>query len=354
MAKLRGLFVNPSLKLGTMVFLLVLSVPIQAEQSQSILSTQELKQIAPQIEAAEKRRYNLKIKSEMWVETKTNLSDPCETWQQTPVYVSSTAWINGGNPFAEHFINDKVRVDVDKEILKWEEGLAPYAESKYSMSFDGRYGRIIYYNSGPMDKASPLKRGEVLPQAPKQLQGGEWTRFTGAEFSISFFFKGRDDTFSNICRWASEPNSLAASCFEFTRGEKFEGTECIKITTKGRKHGQENYWIDPARGFALLGHEWKNILEDGSEQLISFTKVSKLKEVTPGVWWPVEASVVLKPYGYGSGKLWQRFVYRASDVVANDPNFDESIFTIPFPDGYLIDDKVAGRTYIVGQDSIQK
>jgi len=36
-------------------------------------------------------------------------------------------------------------------------------------------------------------------------------------------------------------------------------------------------------------------------------------------------------------------------VVANDPNFDETIFTVPFPDGYLIDDKVAGKKYIVGQ-----
>jgi hypothetical protein len=351
MSKLRGSFVKPPSKIGAIVFLLALSMFIQANQPQSILSLQELKQLVPKIEAAEQHRYNLKIESEMWVETKADLSDPCEPWQQTLIYVSSTAWIEGGNPFAGHFTNAKVRVDVDKEVLRWDEGAAPYTENRYSMSFGGQSGRIVYHNSGPIGKASPIKKGEVLPQAPKELQVGWWPRFTGAEFSISFFFKGRNDTLSNICRWASEPNSLAASYFEFTYGEEFERAECIKIAAKGKKHRQENYWIDPARGFALLGHKSTNILEDGSEQLVSFTKVSKLKEVTPGIWWPVEASVILRPYG--SGKVWQRFVYHASNVVANDPNFDESIFTVPFPEGYLIDDQVAGKKYIVGPNGKQ-
>ena len=48
-------------------------------------------------------------------------------------------------------------------------------------------------------------------------------------------------------------------------------------------------------------------------------------------------------------KPWKRIVYRASNVVANDPNFDENIFTVPFPEGYLIDDKVNGVKYRVGE-----
>lgn len=53
---------------------------------------------------------------------------------------------------------------------------------------------------------------------------------------------------------------------------------------------------------------------------------------------------------YETGKPWKRIVYRASKVVANDPNFDESVFTVPFPEGYKVEDKIEGRTYTVGEN----
>ena len=110
-----------------------------------------------------------------------------------------------------------------------------------------------------------------------------------------------------------------------------------------------SYWLDPARGFALLGHDNISIRKDGSEQVSTRIRVTKLKEVTPGMWWPIEATLISSPLK--PGDPYSRTVYRASNVVANDPNFDESIFTVPFPDGYLIDDKVSGRKYRVGEKS---
>ncbi len=118
-----------------------------------------------------------------------------------------------------------------------------------------------------------------------------------------------------------------------------------------RGHLSISWWLDPSRGFALLGHDNIRIREDGSERVSTRIRVTKLKEAAPGVWWPMEAygeSRLSKP-----GEPYSRTVYRASSVVANDPNFDEAIFTVPFPEGYLIDDQIAGKKYRVGPNGKQ-
>lgn len=351
--KLYALYAKPALEAGIFMVLLGLSATIEASGIKSALSVEELKELTPIIEAVEKQSYNLKIESETWVETKADPADPCESWQRTPVYVSSTAWIEGGNPFVGHvsFANTRVRVDVHREVLKWEEGVAPYEESSYTISFDGQYGRILYHASGPIGDSSPVRKGELLSKPPDELAIGWWPRFTGAEFSISFFLRGREDTLSNICRSAADPSSLVGSFFEFTR-ETFQGVRCIKITAKGKKASTECWWIDPSRGFALLGHKITGLYPDGTERLILSMEVTKLKEVTDGTWWPVQATLISRPLKLGD--LYRRTVYRASNVVANDANVAQTIFTVPFPDGYLIDDKVKGVEYRAGEEQQTK
>jgi len=315
------------------------SAIVQAEDPNSLLSIKEIKELAPQIKAAEKSLLNIKIQSEAWIETKTNLSDPCEPWKRTPIYVSCTAWLDG-RP------RGKARVDVNKEVLEWRDGAAPYAESSYSVGFDGHYGRLAKHTFGHSGRTHHSKRGKLLADAPKGLRSGSARSFTGTGFSLNFFFSDMDYTFSDLFRWADDPNTLVTSSFQFTQ-EVFQGVQCIKIASKGTKRFQQSWWLDSERGFALLGDKYTSILEDGTERLVSFMKVSKLNEVADGIWWPMEAYAESGPSA--PGKPYSRTVYRASNVVANDPNFDESVFTVPFPDGYLIDDKVNGRKYTVGQ-----
>lgn len=338
---------NTKLLLRLAIFFILLSIPavIQAEEPKSALSPQELKELAVIIQAVEKGLSNIKIESEAWEEHSTSASGP---WQRTPIYWSSTAWFSGDwssrrwnadqHTFETH-IQGKARVDVHKRVLEWQEGLAPYGESSYSVGFDGRYGRMARHTVGHSGKTRPVKEGKLLSEAPRSL---EIIAFTGTRFSLQFC-ESEIYKFSKMFELASDPNSKVAEEIKFAR-EEFEGTECIKISSK---FGNLRYWLDPSRGFALRGKKSIDIFEDGHEELVEFKKVSKLKEVAPGIWWPMEASIVSRP---ATGKPWRRFVYRASNVVANDPNFDESIFTVPFPDGYLIDDKVAGKKYRVRED----
>jgi len=315
---------------------------VEAQQSKSVLSTKEVKALIPQIERAERSLLNIKIESEAWVETKTKLSDPCEPWEQTPIYISSTAWFDG-------LPNSKARFDVHKEVLEWQEGAAPYVEESYSIGFDGHQGRLAKHTSGHSGQTHHIKTGKVLAEAPEALRTGWSNAFTGGRFSLYFFFNN-DREFNLLSQFVSKITSaelVKLNSFEFTV-EAFQAVECIKIdSTFDRQIARMTIWLDPSHGFALRGYELINTREDGSEWLVSRIRVTKLKEVCAGVWWPIEAYAESGPSR--PGKPYRRFVYRASNVVANDPNFDEKIFTVPFRDGYLIDDKVRGVNYRVGQ-----
>jgi hypothetical protein len=330
-----------ALVLGLVILLLPVSTITQAAP-ESGLSTKELKQLVPAVEAPEKSVFNIRIESEIWVDRKVSLSDPCEPWQRTPIYVASTAWFDGSP-------GGKARVDVHKQVIEWLQGAAPYAESSYSISFDGKHGRVVNHTIGHSGKTVPRKRARIMPRPPKRLTSGWYPTFTGVRFSMNFFFVGRDLKFSQIFNEASQPDSAAASWFGFTR-EPFAGVQCIRITSKRTKaHGrEESYWLDPGRGFALLGSERKSVLPDDTEQVKSRIRVKKLKEIVPGIWWPIEAT--LETLSTVPEKPYERIVYRALSVAANDPDLDEAIFKAPIPPGYLVDDEVAGTEYIVRQE----
>ena len=330
-----------TLQMAVFCILLGISVIAQAEEPKLILSVEEINALIPMVEAAEERPFlNLKVESERWVETKVDLSDPCESWQRTPIYVSCTAWFGWGP-------KGKGRIDVHKQVLKWRDGAAPYGESSYSVNFDGQDGRVVHYTRGHSGKTFPLKEGKLLPDAPEQLRDNFLASCTGALYTVSFYFNENDGrTFSKLFRASMTPAALEAKAFEVAI-EEFEGIECIKFSSNPTKRFQKSWWFDPSCGFALLGHKYTVTREDGSERLVRSIKVTKLKEVADGVWWPMEVTSVRAPFE--PNEPYKRFVYRASNVVANDSNFDESIFTIPFPEGYKIEDEVEGRTYTVGE-----
>ncbi len=334
------------------LFLLACPPTTIADDSKSISSPEQLEELALNIEAAEKSLRNIIIDLEIWMEKKADLSDPCEPWLRTPIYTSCTIWLTSNWPTRTRLDPqdkpqrhiDKARIDVHKEVREWKEGLAPYSEKSYSVAFNGQYGRILYHKRGPRGNTLQKNEGRILPEFPSELKWGLLDRL---RLTLYFCFEGKGYTFSDIFKWADDPNSTVPSYFEFTF-EAFEGVQCIKITLKGSEWSQKNWWLDPARGFALVGYKHTAILKDGTQRLRKSIEVTQLKEVADGIWWPIKATVIIEPLT--SGEPYRRIIYQASNVVANDPNFNENVFKIDFPDGYLIDDQVTGKKYRVGED----
>jgi hypothetical protein len=313
---------------------------VRAGEVKDKLSPQEINELIPQIQAAESRLLNIKVDSEAWVETRASQS---ETWQRTPVCCSVTAWLK---PDAER----KARVDVHKNVMKWENGAAPYIEENYSVSYDGQVGKTLINTTSHSGKSTAIKQASIIPNAPERLRAKSIDSCTGARYTLQFFFGEGDNfkAFSELFRVSISPKALEANVFEVTR-EEFQNVDCIKFNLGGRDWGHLSYWLDPSRGFAFLGHDNVAILKDGKESVISRIRVQQLKEVAENVWWPTEATIESDPRE--PNDPYNRTVYKATKVVANDPNFDESVFSTAFPKGYTVDDKITGKTYVVDANS---
>jgi hypothetical protein len=330
------------------VFVLIAAgiIGIQQGQAKEPISVAQLEELGIQTKTAEKKLHNLKVCSDLWVEKNNNPKDPCAVWQQTPIYVSSTMW-SDGRP------GGRIRVDVHKQVLEgWmtNEKRGPYSERSFGDSFDGATGRSIVKTNGFLGKVVPAKEGVITTKKPQSLDSSWSRQYTGREFTMNFFQLNSQGTLlSDLFSLAEDPNSTVMTYFEFN-WEKLMGIECIEISTKETKtrNWGKRWWLDPARGFAMLRYEHVRILEDKTETFRKLIEIQELREVAEGIWWPIRATSITEPLR--SGEPYTRMKYQASDVVANDPNFDGSIFTVPFPKGYLVDDKVAGKKYRVGED----
>jgi hypothetical protein len=317
---------------------------VQVEKPKSTLSVEDIKYLAHEIKAAEERIQNIKIESEAWVETKADLSDPCEPWQRTPTYISSTAWFEGN-------LEGKVRVDFNKEVLKWEKGAAPYLEKNYSASFDGKYGRYINNSTSHSGKVFHINKYSVLPNAPHQLRSRWYQKMLGINASLTFHFSNEKESFSSLLQYSAEPNFAIKNTELEITFEKIRGVDCINISLKGKRF-RESWWLDPNSGFALVKHENARNDKDGKEVIVNSIDVRKLDEVTKNIWWPIEVYFVSAPFGIGNP--WKRIVYRATNVVANDPNFHDSIFTVPIPKGYLVDNAEYKTVYTGTERTVEQ
>lgn len=308
------------------------------------LSPQDVNAIIPEIEAAEKNIHNLKIDEESWVEERGSVSD---NWQRTPTCLSCTVWMDG-NPFDTLGTspNGKIRVDVHKKNQKWLDGAAPYLEHSYSVSFDGANTKSIENTTGHSSKTWPKMEGEISPRLSENKITHSWI---GWQFTTNFFFSNdeKGNTFSRLFRAAISKEALAARVFQIAYEER-DGALYLRFGTRPAKRGSQSWWFDPEHGFALIAYSDKSIDANGVEHIFSDMKVDKLKEVVKGVWWPMEATIesdIRDPIFHDPNAPYKRTVYRALKVVANDPNFNETVFAVPFPEGYLVDDKVLGKKY---------
>jgi len=305
--------------------------------------------VAQSMRAVEDALLNVRIDSNCWVERRPSSSGP---WERTPLCWSTTAYYG-------KISSNQARIDFHKDVVRWENGAAPYLQTSHSISFDGVQCRRKEISSSYSGKTFAIHSGRILPKALALGRLRGCSRVTGVKASMFFYNYGIPEPFpkrfsANFLAIA-DPNSFLAalaaadpeySCIKPIEAkvvlEEFRGIQCIKVASIGDSFRSVS-WLDPNRGFALLRFDNFREDQDGIERLESSINVTKLEQVAENIWWPMEAYFVSSPR--------KRFVYRASDIVANDPNFDESIFTVSFPDGYLIDDQVTGRKYTTGENT---
>jgi hypothetical protein len=321
-------------------------IPVgSAEQAPpASLHAEEREQVAHTLETMGVGIKNIKIESQMWVERRASLS---EEWERTPISVAATAWFDG-------FPISKARVDVHSEVLEWHQGAAPYSTSSYTITFTGSAGAIIHRAAGYGGQLLPRRRATILAGLPDDLRDGGWvSNFTGVGASVYPLMPNTPRRLSQFVRHAEDAAKIGkgTEIKVYPRSSSDPSGSTLHIDLIAQGQVAESYRLDPSRGFALLEYKSVYTEKDGGEKVRFRTKVNILKEVSPGIWYPVEATFERPTLGpTASAQPFERLVYRASSITINDPNFADSVFTVPIPEGYLVDDKVSGTRYRVGQE----
>ncbi|MCP4256965.1 MAG: DUF1573 domain-containing protein [Planctomycetes bacterium] len=287
--------------------------------------TPTLDELISGIAAAERRLINVRIESEAFEEQRASSDVP---WERTSVSFSSTAWYNG-------MPKSKARVDVHSEVLRWEEGLAPWAEESYSVGFDGQFGREVRHAAGIPGQIEPVKNATITAEAPLELRD-QWCELaTGVMFSLNFLdYQEGISASQMLTKMRDEGVDIKIS------RERYQDADCVKLS---QMRGEFLLWFDLEHGYAFRGRQW--LVPGASGDLVPYKTdiVKRLVEAAPGIWFPAEASLTsFVPNEIGPDV---RLSYRCSQVVANDPKFDEAVFQVPIPSDYIVRDKVSGAVY---------
>lgn len=280
------------------------------------------------IDEAAHRLKNVEVHFESWEERR----QPGGAWARTGISASGTAWLDGADR--------KGRIHYDKEITEWRDGAAPRYEQSGDLSFDGHEGRTLVLSDGPAGQTVRTCRGEILNSAPVGLFDGPAEIRDGASFSVALAqYAGGRTLAGTLTKHLADGTSFELAA------DTFDGRPAYRITIR-RPHGREAMlWLDPGRGYAFLGHR----LTAGGKVSVE-SHVSKLVEAAPGVWYPAEA--YLEDHAPGNKDVRERVYYRASQVVANAPKFDEAIFKVPFPADCQVQDKTKDRPNAPGPAGI--
>ncbi len=286
-----------------------------------------------QVTAAEQAIVNLHLRhfqlSEQLQDQKSG------AWMDTPSLLTGEVWLDG-------LSDSRARISFDRWIAEWQDGAAPWYEQKTEYGFDGRTGREVQHSGGALGTAAvPIKSCRITNARPTIFADTTVKHALGMPFSSNYARVGRDKL--ALSRVLQEVGQRNPSKLRMTN-EVLDGQEVIAVRwTVGRNdEGEISWWLSPKQGYALL----KFIeLPDRQNVPAVVLVVTKLDEVAPGIWYPTAGTIERDAIGRPGRVRWS---YSASGVTANDPNFDEKVFTVPIPAGYLVDDMV--RAVIPGRN----
>jgi hypothetical protein len=232
----------------------------------------------------------------------------------------------------------KAKVQVDKDVLPWIEGTAPFTEQSFTLAFDGKTGARLDVASGPLKSPRQMLEGKVTGDRPEYLQELN-DHVTGWGYSL---FGALDFAGSRISNLIPVQQTKAVSVSH----EQVNGVPCISIVAGVPSGSVDQYDLDPARGYALLKHERRT--KDGV--VAQRLTVSSFIKAASGVYFPKDAiDENLFAPGGKPGQPYARVRYTASEAVANDPAFSDEVFTIKWPPGTDVDDRIRGVDYNVPQ-----
>jgi hypothetical protein len=302
------------------------------------LAIEPAKDIADAIDASRKKLLNLNVQDFTLVTERYD--EKKSQWSKTPIEASGEAWYNGA-------ADSKARINFTS-ITSMSEDPDEQNRSKNNpdvwvtevmdIGYNGRGGRRVRHKG--MDetgKAASMRQAAVLQGMPEDLTFRYNRIATGAEFTAYYSHWGKELFADLIIAHLRSPKATVTS-------GAFRGVECIKIGTTTTEGAGTVCWVDPKRGYAMVGFETSLSVGKGKVRIEESWHVDKLIEAGPGIWYPLEAT--FEEWRNGEKYRW---IYKAKAAKANIPDFSDDVFDPPIPAGYLVFDQATGAQYRLGE-----
>ena len=142
-------------------------------------------------------------------------------------------------------------------------------------------------------------------------------------------------------------SALETGGFRLVGTDLVNGRPCCAIEGRagvweemGRVGSPVKVWIDPERGFAVAKLE---VYDNGTGELNRFNSfdVIEMKNIEDDLWVPVHV-------------LFQNGKEVVVEEIGINEDLPEDFFTIKFPEGTRVTDKIAGMTYFVDPSVLMK
>jgi RNA polymerase sigma factor (sigma-70 family) len=301
-----------------------------------------LTQLLDGIKKSETQFQNLYIKN--FETTVSRLPKGQTQWVLTPRRTAGSAWYDADpNGKARLYVSDEA---IPVEQAPGDHGPEKYLHSSRDVSWDGTQGRELMLGMGSSaDRLRRRRQAWTTTTIPFTLESYSH-RLTGAGYTLQY-------SVTDSGGWdVTAPNTLSNQLAGVTADrvelvpETVNGFDTIRFSI--RHHEGTVFWFSPSRGYALVKTETTMTMPKFRHH--SGWEVQTLKEISPGVWFPLKASWSGDDFEKPGGK--ERLDYQAEDAVANDPHLGPDIFNAEIPVGWLVKDGAnpTSGTHMVGND----
>jgi hypothetical protein len=284
-----------------------------------------LQEVIDHLTAAEHTIQNLKIEGfSCAIQTKTSAA---AEWTDTGQTIRGNAWYNGSS-------RSKFRINCTCTDLQ-EKG--PLVESISQYSWNGSESRFLRIREGAIGHPADIGTARIGSDLPQPLSGDGFYQiyYGGAGYSLNFYSVSRSKSFLLSAALASAPKTAPPTI----SWDNAFGTDLLCVWFNTTRHFV-GWWLDPGHGYALrrLRSSW--FAKDGTLVGTQDMEVPQIADAGGGIWLATRGT-----WEESSPKYFRRLTFEAKRIIANDPAFDEGIFTAPIPPHYLVDDQITGKRY---------
>jgi len=305
------------------ILILLLSILNNVDAAQQQITLDDLKNI---ILEAENKLANVRMDGEYIA----------ETWDK-----NNNKWDFAGESIVTGWFpnvpGSKFRIDYQKQVLLWEDGTAPFTEEEFIVTYNGRATQKLHEKTGAQGNPIEEHRGSIRSERYKIHAIGAMA--TGWEFSIYGYGDRYGKRFSELF-FGGDDSALSQLSLDKS---KYVGRECLVLVVTSSISSAtiaSKHYFDILKNYTLRGYEYIDL--DG--EIGRRVSVEEIKEVAPGIYYPTKATKI----EYIRGEPFVKSQYKGKNIIVNDPEFSDDLFSIKWPDGTFIHDYISDVRFVVG------